>query len=471
MNTPFLTQVAAHYASSPTLHDTLFVLPNRRSTKQFERALAQQLTTTSIMPRLMSMNDFVDHVTRGSNLVIAPPIENLFVAYGAYKEVMGENAGEFDKFAYWGQLIVSDFNDVDMNLVNASSLYTNLSNLREISANYIDDDLKLAISRIFNINLNDGADKFWKSNGNEVHEKYVTLWNRLAAIYDKYGEMLAGYHLTTQGKLYRLAAQALEHMGAADLGFSLVVMVGHDMLSMSEMRMFKLLQKKGLAHFWWDDASPAFVSDANPAARVIKALSQAFKAPAQLEPIDNLPAVTVQSVPSTMGQAKCAFEGLTALTADTAIVLPDESMLEPLLHSLPDELLAQDGGTVNVTMGYQLRQSNVVTLMRLVTIAHHHAVRKADRWYFYREDVRNILSHPIIKMAFTATVLAVNNAIEEQNEYNIPASMFSGTGLEPLFTAFGTQPQAVGDNMGLAPLKASADVMSFVDGLERFCDT
>ncbi len=469
MNTPFLTQVARYYTSNENmrsmLSDTAFVFPNRRSCKQYERALAQELTASTVMPRLMSMNDLVDHINRGSNLVIAPPIEALFIAYKAYHEVTGR--GDFDKFAFWGQLLVSDFNDVDMNLVNARELYSNLGDLKNIQAEYIDDDVKDAIKRILNVDLERNADGMWKQE-----TEYKRLWDCMHSIYTKYGELLNHYHLTSQGKLYRKACDLLENMDADDLGFRRVVMVGHDVLSMSEMKIFKLLQKKKLAHYWWDTASPALDNKINPAARIMNDMNKIFAPPegSKLEAINGFPQVTVQSVPSTIGQAKCAFEGLTALEPTTAIVLPDETMLEPLLNSLPDKLIEASGqkNPINITMGYQLKASNIATLMRLVTIAHRHAALKKDKWYFYREDVRNILSHPIVKMAFTEEVLMLNNAIESQNEFNIPATMMDGTGLEPVFKAFSVAGNDDNRQGNDAFMTTPLEVTGFIDRLHTF---
>lgn len=471
-HTSFLAQVAQYYASSSQLGSMAFVLPNRRSSQQFEHQLMQLLDHATIMPRVMSMNDFIDHVTSDSGLVSATPIESLFVLYQAYCHVMGDAAGEFDKFAYWAQLIVTDFNDIDQNLVDAHELYRNLSELRDIAADYIDDDLKVAIRRIFDINIKDGEDKFWKkpvaptdaTPDDDVQRSYITLWNSLGAIYDEYDLRLREFMLTTPGKLYRLAEKNISEMSAEQLGYSRIVMVGHDMLTMSEARIFSHLSKKGVADFWWDTASPAFGHDNNPAHNVIHTFSKLFPSPVPIEPIDSFPHITVQEIPSVVGMAKCAFEDINRATSDVGIVVPDEALLEPLINSLPDKLLNAQAGKspsecINITMSYQLKNSNVVTLMGMVAVAHRHATLQHDVWHFYREDVRDILSHPIIKMAFTSQVIALNNLIEELNEFNIPASTFVGTSLEPLFTSFHTSMMTIDD------------VKAFLTRLERFCET
>lgn len=461
MNTPFLSQVAQYYINDTNLADTAFVFPNRRSMLQFGHTMKNMLKRCTFLPELMSMNDFVDHATRHCDSIIASPVEILFIAFEAYKKCMGDNAGEFDKFAYWGQLLINDFNDIDMNLVDAKDLYRNLKEIRELSSNFIDDDnLKNAISSILNINVTDqDEDKFWKSRATDddsIESRYFTLWDRLADIYAEFSNILAEHQLTTQGKLYREATQWVENASPSELGFTRIVMVGHDTLSMSELRMFKAMKKKGVAHFWWDNAAPAFQHPSNPASTLINAMVQAFPAPQALEEVNGFPTIETHAVPSTVGMAKCAFDGVTQASYDQAIVLPDESMLEPLVNSTPH--FVKDNNDLNITMGYPMKRSSIASLMRLVALAHKRATFKSSsEYYFFRDDVRDILSHPIIKMAHTATVMKLNNDILALAEFNIPERLFKGTSLQPLFNTFSTT------------MMTAQQVKDFLHGLELFC--
>lgn len=470
MKTPFLEQVANYYASHDYLANLAFVMPNRRSSQQFARYLTGKITSSTLLPRIMSINDFIDHVNSDSNLVTASPIESLFIAYQAYCMALQENASDFDKFAFWGQLIVSDFNDIDMNMVDATALYSNLRDLRSIGTNYIEDpELVKALQSILNIDITSGDDKFWKPrlndpiesdvshSSNEVQQSYRDLWSAMPSIYKHYNELLASKNLTTQGKLYRNAVEIVNNaVDAQDLGFDLIVMVGHDMLSMSEMTIFNSLKKKGIAHFWWDNASPAFNNDNNLAKKTISTLASHFKMPSEIDSITEFPDITIQNVPSTIGQTKCVFtQDMPAGT--TAIVLPDETLLEPLLSSMPEHFTSDD---INITMSYQLRRSNIASLMHMVAVAHKHATYKSEtqQYFFYREDVRDILSHPIIKMAHAMDVIRINTAIDSQREYNISEQVFAGTQLQPLF-------DTVCFNM-----QSENDVKIFIDGIEQFCN-
>lgn len=465
MSNTFLKQVAKHYSQPQNckcpLRDMAFVFPNRRSAQQFDRDLINSLDESTFMPRIMTINDFVDHINRDNDNITASPVETMFIAYQAYKTVMGDQASDFNKFAYWGQIIVNDFNDVDMNLVDANSIYGNIADLRNISANYIEDEeLRATISSILNINVHGGEGKMWKKSSNckdgSIQDQYFTIWDKFAQIYEEFGKQLDLHGLTTQGKLYRNAVKLLE--GGIDLQLDHVVMVGHDMLSMSELRIFTILNKRGIADYWWDTASPALENESNPA-RLVTSFARTFKQPVALDPIEQWPVIEVHNVPSVLGQAKCLFEGISSVSHDTGIVLPDETLLEPLLNSIKSFPGYEPQAAVNITMAYQLRKSNIVSLMHLIAIAHTHASMKKDVYYYYRDNVLNILSHPIIKMCFTSEMIALMQQFEQSNEFNIPETKFQDTPLNTIFKSFRT---SLGD---------VDSVKKFINDIAAFCET
>jgi len=137
---------------------------------------------------------------------------------------------------------------------------------------------------------------------------------------------------------------------------------------------------------------------------------------------------------------------------NTAIVLPDESLFVPLMNSVSQKIKH-----FNVTMGYPLRHSNIVSLMHLVARAHKQATRSADNWVYYREYVKDIMSHPIIKSIFTREVMQVTQAIEERNEWNIPSDLLCRNGFSTLFTP-------------LRDTSNKQEIIDYIDRLIAFCN-
>ena len=448
MNTPsFLRQVAQHYANERNLADHCFVFPHQRSRQFFFKELQHLLPEAAVLPQVADMHDFVSSLTHA---VTVGGIEAAFILYEAYRQVFGDRASTFDHFIYWGDIIVNDFNDVDRDLVDTRQLYTNLSNLRDIGTDYIDEGLKEEIKRIFNIDLGTTGERFWKNGGSwkdnvadsEVKNQFFGLWEGLQALYDTYHKLLNERGFTTSGRMMRDAVQAIEQMAADQLGCERVVMVGFGLLSLSEIKIFKSLQRKQIAHFWWDNASPMLADSRNPGGALIQTYARMFPAPAPLEPIvhENGQRIRAIKIPSHVGMAKFAMHEVEYLhkekqirdmadAIDTAIILPDEGLIVPLIHSLPESVKR-----LNITLGYPLRHSSIVSLMRIVARAHKQASRDGVTGHsvYYREDVRDLLSHPIVKSAFRNEALRLSMAVENESSFNIDASLFDGSPLQPL---------------------------------------
>lgn len=440
------------------------MFPNRRSGQFFIHYLQQELTEADrkkgiakphLMPCVTSIGELVAQLT---HTVAATDIEMLFALYDAYCEALGDRAQEFDRFIYWAHLIVSDFNDIDRSLAKADEIYRNLEDLHDLSSNYLSDEVKDKVRKIFGDNLftaffdtdadaglwrlfaakdsKDGADE--KGDQNAVKQEFMSLWNALNAMYENYHKTLEMKGVASPGMQLRKAVDApLDQLSYTKMAF-----VGFGVLSAAEVRLFQRFKDEGKTDFWWDYAGiPDMLAVAphDPGALLIDGYCKHFGA----KPIEALtgngPEMRVVSVPSTVGQAKVAFDEVTAMHGsgsdvgiETAIVLPDESLLVPLLHSVADV------NRLNVTLGYPLRNADIVSLMHIVSRMHHQASKEKhkekEEWTYYREDVHDILSHPLIKTYFTREALAMAVELARTNRFRIPASEFTALSFRDLFT-------------------------------------
>lgn len=450
--TPFLWQVAQHYLEAEALEDYCFVFPNRRSGQFFTYYLQQQLVAGSAKPHLLpcvtSINDLVTEMT---GTVVATDIEMTFALYDAYCQAMGDKAQEFDKFIYWAQLIISDFNDIDRSLADAHEIYSNLEDLHDLSSNHLSPEVKEKLRKIFGDSLctaffdTDADASLWRlydkqqkpdgaSTDDTVKQEFLSLWNGLETIYRNYHNALADKGITSPGKQLRLAAELPEIHNR----YHRLVFVGFGVLSAAEVKIFDRFKREGIADFWWDYAGlPAMLEKAphDPAALLIDGYCKRFGA-MPIEQIDgDGPELKVVSVPSTVGQAKVAFDEVARMTPsgktpgiETAIVLPDENLLVPLLHSIHGDV-----PLLNVTLGYPLRSSGIVSLMRIVARLHHQATKEKGGWTYYREDVNDILSHPLMKTYFPDETLALATQLARTNRFRVPAVEFEAMGFADLF--------------------------------------
>jgi CRISPR/Cas system-associated exonuclease Cas4 (RecB family) len=474
--TPFLQQVARHYLQVPALEDYCFVFPNRRSGQFFMQYLKEQLVGAEIkqgaskphlMPSVTSINEFVTELTRTET---ASDIEMMFALYKAYCEAMGENAQEFDKFIYWAQLIIGDFNDIDKSLANADEIYRNLSDQHNLSSNYLSAEVQEMVKQIFGDQLftaffdcSEEASLWQKRHktvsseeggDDAVKQAFYSLWNALGTIYHNYHDLLRQKDLMSPGMQLRQVAETPPSQSR----YSRYVFVGFGVLSAAEVKLFDHFKDK--ADFWWDNAGlEAMLEKApnDPGALLIKGYCKRFGA----MPVESLdgqqPSVRVVAISSTVGQAKMAFKeleqmGATSSGIDTAIVLPDENLLVPLLHTAPEDI------TMNVTLGYSLRSSNIVSLMHIVARLHQQASKEKSGWTYYREDVYDILSHPLIKTYFTTEALELSMRLARENRFRVPAAEFEILSFWALFKP------------AMDSESNSGEQTDYLDNLLSFCD-
>ena len=451
-NMPFLSQVARHYLDAECLEDYCFVFPNRRSGQFFTHYLQQQLINDdglSVRPHLMTrVTSITELVAELTGTVAATDIELMFALYDAYCGVMGDAAQEFDKFIYWAHLIIGDFNDIDRSLTSADDIYQNLSDLHGLSSNYLSPEVQEKVKQLFGVGLftaffDTTADAtLWQerkerqerqpsalstededAGDDRVKREFMSLWNALASIYHRYHDELDKRGLVSPGRQLRLSAEG----AVKPLRYRRLVLVGFGVLSAAEVKLFERFKQDGMADFWWDNAGVKALLDKarhDPGALLIDGYCKRFGAQ-EIEPLSvDDPSMRVVAVPSNVGQAKLAFDelclmregsGQTSFGIDTAIVLPDEGLLVPLLHSV------HGVDKLNVTLGYPLRSSGIVSLMHIVARMHNQATMEAECTY-YREDVYDILSHPLIKTYFAQESVALATRLMTTNRFRIPAS-------------------------------------------------
>lgn len=472
-HTPFLEQVARHYyGQKDKLIDYCFVFPNRRSGEFFLMHLArQQQGIPMLAPEITTITDFATMLTHS---IMASPVEQIFNLYHAYVDTTGNEQYSFDRFAFWGNVILNDFNDVDTSMVDAEQIFMNTRQLREIATDFLAPEVKAFFQQFFNVRFGDTAtdeDQFWKHIGhgeeNSVRNSYMRLWQVLHPLYLRFRERLEEQGLSYKGKIMRDAADKIADMAPDDFRWKKYIFVGFNLLSACETSIFKQMKSKGIAEFCWDYDSPAFKQEENLATRFMKLNVKQFPSALPMpEPIEDFPEMTVVGVPFNVGQAKHAFQIVNQLVdtkditdtdnaINTAIVLPDESLFVPLLNSATDKVTR-----INVTLGYPLRNSSIASLMRIVAKMHHQATRTVGAegeyvYTFYREDVKSVLSHPIIKSLFPHKVTELISIIDNENLYRVPESIFQDCGFQQLFVTIRKTDDA-------------ADVISYIDRLEDF---
>lgn len=452
--TPFLKLVAQAYIKhhSADLHHFCFVFPNKRSGLFFEDYLRAELHgRVAMMPEITNITDFTASLTEYTE---ASRFDMIFTLFNEYRKINGADI-EFDKFVFWADMLISDFNDIDRHLVNPDEIFVNIRRLREISANYLTDEQRDLIKHYWgedcfeNVGFSDD-ERFWNhidydgKGNNRAKEKFFKLWEILSPLYHAYTDSLAAKGLASSGRISRLAAESLnpKHGGNFEADYERYIFVGFNVLSPAEIEIFSRLHRRELADFYWDCNSPLLRNFHNRAARFVLRNKKVFPSLYDIgeEEIQSIPEIEILGVPSQIGQVKMVGERLKQMGADgaiksvsnaidTAVVLPNEGLLIPLLHSLPEEFTA-----INITMGFPMRYNPMASLFRSIVTLRLHGRQRDDDTYYYYEDVEALLSAPPVRMISPDEADNVITKIRSSRLFNVPYSVIAETA--PSYEAF-----------------------------------
>lgn len=397
----FLESVAEVYYENQRdeLRDYVFVFPNRRAGTFFMHYLRRIAKTPVLAPEIMTLTELVES---WSSLSLAPAFEQLLTLYDLHTRHSDDT---FDRFRYWGEMILNDFNDIDRSLVDAKGLFGNVSRLAEISTDYLTDEQREVIERYWphEARPRTSGNSFWNHLSDENGD-YSQRWNELLELYEGLHESLRSRGMATPGMFLREAVRRLTADGIHQLRHKRHIFVGFSYLSAAELKIFHLLDRFDVADFYWNDNSPGLRSPNNPATLWIRHYAKTFRSRYTLnEPeIKSWPEIEIIGAPSKTGQCSVLGERLEARSRtltqeqqsnaiDTAIVLPDESLLLQVISAIPEEYT-----TLNVTMGVPMRTTPVASLISKLTLLHGKSSIRRGKPSFYHEYVRTLLTNPLI---------------------------------------------------------------------------
>ncbi len=441
--TPFLQQIASLFyeAYGPKIARLAFVFPNRRAGLFFKKYLSELSDQPLFSPTVLTINDLFGQMSRKQP---ADRIHLLFTLYAIYVRKSGTTES-FDDFLYWGEMLLNDFDDVDKYMADARMLFRNVTDLRELEQDYS----FLTENQIAAIRM------FWSSfspRGQSDNERqFLEVWEILYDLYTELQDTIAAEGKGYEGMIFREVAESLKTGTDYELPYDKVVFVGLNALSTSEERLLLELKQRGMADFYWDYASPKVNDPQNRTWRFVESNQRQFPSYYTLpEERPTEPQIEVIGIPSAVGQAKhvcslldelCAKGELNEASAlRTALVLPDEHLLIPVLNSIPEQIK-----NVNVTMGYPLAGTPVASLMEYILNLQRN-VRYKDRMpQFYFRDVLPVLNHRYISGTAAEQIGALVQDIIARNRIYIGFGELAQT---PLLRELFTPVDTVDDFMG-----------------------
>lgn len=382
----FLEKTAAYLWEKfeDDLKNVCVVLPNRRGSIYLKKYLSENAGRTIFAPEIISIEDFISKI---SGLYISENYSLLFKLYSVYRSIEKDSPQSFEDFMKWGQTMISDFNDVDNYLCDAEYLFKYLDAAKAMS--------------------------LWNPDGRELtdfQKNYIAFYRSMFKYYSDFRSVLLTRKNAYPGMAFRYTAENIEEL-KKNIQSGFVVFAGFNALTPAEKIIIRHLISEDKAEILWDADNYYLNNDIQEAGNSLRDYRDTWNLKEFKWISDDIATsrkkIQITGVPLNVGQAKLCGNILKNLCADghemddTLVALADESMLIPVVNSIPQEV-----GKFNVTMGLPLNLSSLYSLFSDIfsmqeTIAMLHDYRKKDNNYFKYNDVINLLKHPDIIMLTT----------------------------------------------------------------------
>lgn len=430
---PFLYQVASLFYEKwgAEVSRLAFVFPNRRTGLFFQKYLSEVADIPLFSPTILTINDLFIQLSGKQS---ADRISMLFTLYDIYIRQSGSTE-TFDEFLYWGEMLLNDFDDIDKYMANARMLFSNVTDLREIENDFdfLSDEQIAAIRSFWS--------SFYPRGDTPNQQQFLAVWQVLYDLYEEFRATLAAEGKGYEGMIFREVVESMERGESPDLPYERIVFVGLNALSVSEERFLAQLQKREIADFYWDYVSDKVTDPDNKASYFVSRNRKSFPSSMELPPEEKVKTeIEVIGIPSGIGQAKHVYTLLSDWCKEaemsseealrTAVILPDEHLLIPVLNAIPEQIRR-----INVTMGYPLAGTPVASLIEYI-LALQKNVRYIDRNpLFYFRDVLPVLNHRYILSTSPEIISSLVKEITENNKIYISHTELEKTPLlEILFT-------------------------------------
>ena len=408
-----------------TLNRHCLVFPNRRAGLYFLKYLAARIEKPVWAPSILTINElfrsYSSLQTAGNEILLF----ELFKVYSSLKK----SHESFDEFYFWGDMLLNDFDDVDKYLVDASLLFRNVLDMKNIDQQFGGlTEVQIEIIRRFWTNFN--LDKPTKEKSG-----FIGIWSVLSDLYSGFRHALKNQNLAYDGMIFRELAESPENNFTSKQQWVMVHFVGFNALNECEKVMMTRFKKAGKARFYWDyDNSYIKEGKLNSAGFFMRDnlkifgndMPSGWSFDTMLS--KKVPVVSrrVIDTSSDVAQVKLIsqlLEGIPGITEanahHTAVVLADENLLMPVLTSLPENM-----GDINITMGHPLKQTLVYTLVKHLMDLQRNATTADGVVRFGYKDVISILKHSLLSGLLSESDNESVNEIVKTNLTRVPSERF-----------------------------------------------
>lgn len=415
----------AHYIKEKELdlaHVTV-VLPSERMRKFVGTALVASAGKPILAPEMITMDRWVRSLSKRTVIDSTRALLALFqIQLDAAKT---EEDRSFEEFMNWGNILLSDFNEIDRYLLDAKNVFRNLADIKEIE------------------NWSFGQDTLTPSQ-----ERFMEFWDRLPDYYYALNMKLDANAQCYMGSAYKALAEDIQSVFAEDKERHFIF-AGFNALSQAEKSIIRQLVRYGRGHYLLDADQFYFEKNTHEAGTFLRDITAYLDEPKLPRVLDVLGSkdldVTIVETVQVTGQVKVASSALAKLSKaelnDTLLLLADESLIAPMVKNLPKSI-----GKANISLGLPIRNTAIKTWVDLVFRFQENKSRfKTQAVYF--QDLQAFWNHPLAQSVSSeeekAAQLNLEHEIIKRNRIflNVSSIQLEGTAQE-LLTLLTTDWQA-----------------------------
>ena len=148
------------------LSNIAVVFPNKRASLFLNNELARLSEKPIWSPAYITISDLFRQHT---NLQTANPLKLVCVLYKVFQKITGSNES-LDHFYGWGQLMITDFDDIDKNMADADKVFANLNDYHEFDdISYLTPEQEEILKRFFS--------NFSNDHNSELKKRFLNIWS------------------------------------------------------------------------------------------------------------------------------------------------------------------------------------------------------------------------------------------------------------------------------------------------------
>lgn len=373
------------------------ISPNRRALLFLQRIISQKINKPVWSPRILTIDDLV---RESSTFERADGLTLNFELFKVWQNSGSQYLSDrFDRFYFWGQILLTDFDDIDKNLIDAERLFQILVDEKELDmdvSRWSEDEQEMYSNFL----------KIFTSGRSNLVSSFENIWKNLGQVYLGFREHLGNKKLAYNGMMYREVAGNLDRFSRhKDEHF---IFLGFNRLNACEQKILEYFRDNLQAEFYWNSDQYLINHRSKDAGKFLVANLQKFPDDLGFSTVMDKERKNIRIIqsPFLSGQAQVVANTVYQIQSstrihrpggdpvdDTLVLLPNESILPLLMKSVPESI-----GKINISLGLPVSATSIFRLLEAWIRLHAEAMENEGKLYY--RDIENLILHPYLSGIF-----------------------------------------------------------------------